>query len=159
MTRGPRGSPGARQSPSARWQETRRGRANPPTTCGIGSRRQGFGRVPRRVSLDGVRDEGALIKDLIKHEVFVIAWQSLPLRWVVSMFHTVFVDNDHDWDPKFEAPGSLLGLLGGGLFKGGASQEPTVCTKRYAEALQSPDATFHDPRVVGLRHVLGLATR
>ncbi len=28
---------------------------------------------------------------------------------------------DHEGDPEFEAPGGLLGLLGGGLFKGGAS--------------------------------------
>ena len=69
--------------------------------------------------------------------------------------------NDRDGIPNLKHHGVclVLGLLGGGLFKGGASQEPTVCTKRYAEALQSPDATFHDPRVVGLRHVLGLATR
>ena len=60
--------------------------------------------------------------------------------------------------PNLKHQGIYLDSLEG-LFKGGASQEPTVCTKRYAEALQSPDATFHDPRVVGLRHVLGLATR
>ena len=33
------------------------------------------------------------------------------------------------WGPKFEAPG--VGLLGGGLYKGRASQEPIGWTKRY----------------------------
>ncbi len=41
-----------------------------------------------------------------------------------------------EWDPKFEAPGP-----GGGLFKGGASQEPTVCTKRY-ETRDGPEDTM-----------------
>ena len=33
-----------------------------------------------------------------------------------------------------------------GLFKGGASQEPTVCTKRYAQALSHRDSAGTAPR-------------
>ncbi len=58
---------------------------------------------------------------------------------------------DHEWDPKFEAPGGLLGLLGGGLFKGGASQEPTVRTKRYDRSGESQTQRINCAQIVTRR--------